>query len=84
MLMQGSFALSSSGDSILVYVQDGHNITFVYGLSTIPWETDLSATLSSSTSNLPSELNNSYSLFFPYSNDNGLYSGFTHHKILLS
>jgi hypothetical protein len=72
--------LSASGDSILVYAQDDvtADIAFVYGLSTIPWETDLTTPLTSSTSNLPSSLNASTShasIYFPDSNDNGVYQG---------
>ena len=56
-------------------------MSFIYGLSTIPWETDLSAELTASTSNLPSALDNeSTSIYFPDSNDNGAYNG--EHKLL--
>jgi hypothetical protein len=82
-----SFALSASGDSILVYLKDADtaDIAFIYGLSTIPWETDLSVTLTSSTSNLPSALvyvagsnGQNASVYFPDSNDNGAYQGMSH------
>lgn len=61
---------------MIVYVlNEDTSIAFIYALSTIPWITDLSVTLSSSTSNLPSALSTTTSSTATSTLDNSLRLG---------
>lgn len=76
MLCQGTFALSLSGDSILVYQGSESDPSFLFGLGTVPWS-PLESTIGTTSCILPSALATSelnVSVAFDDVND-GVYSG---------